>query len=89
MLGRVKNAIAAAVARVPHNRHTCRLLTRIDAALHALKGKPVYWSSDGALCERMPKGHGVELRTHFPDRAFAIACDVQNRHRWTRRFLSV
>lgn len=71
---------------IPHY-YTCTLLLRIDALLYELRGKPMYWSSDGALCERMPKGHGVEARSHFPGWMFRAACYVQNRWLWTRRLL--
>lgn len=71
------------------NPYTCRLLIRIDAVLWRLRGRRVYWATDGKLCERMPKGHGVELRSHFPAQAFIAAADIQNRHRWTRRILSI
>lgn len=70
------------------NPYTCRLFIRIDAVIYRLKGKPIYWSRDGALCERMPPGHGVELRSHFPGWMFIAACRVQNRWYWTRKVLS-
>lgn len=70
------------------NPYTCRTLTRIDALIYWLRGRKVCWL-DGTLCERMPKGHGVELRTHFPDSWFQWAADVQNRRPWTRKALSL
>lgn len=48
------------------NPYTCRTLIRIDASLWRLRGKRICWLG-GRLCERMPAGHGVELRSHFPD----------------------
>lgn len=70
------------------NPYTCRLLRRIDKVIWALRGKPVYWSSCGHLCERHPAGHGSELPTHFPGWMFVAAANIQNRHPWTRRVLS-
>lgn len=70
------------------NPYTCRLLKRIDAEIARARGKTVGWSKDGTLCEIMPKGHGVELRSIFPGRLYSIAADVQNRWRWTRKVLS-
>ena len=71
------------------NPYTCRLLIRIDMLLYRLRGRRVYWSGCGHLCERMPAGHGVELRSHFPSGWFRWAADVQNRRPWTRRVLSL
>jgi hypothetical protein len=70
------------------NPYTCRLLKRVDALLYRLRGRRVCWL-DGTLCERMSAGHGVELRSHFPDGWFRWAADVQNRRPWTRRMLSI
>jgi hypothetical protein len=71
------------------NAYTCRTLIRIDALIWRLRGRRVFWSKGGTLCERMPKGHGVELRSHFPDSWFIAAANIQNRHIWTRRVLSI
>lgn len=71
------------------NPYTCRLLIRIDSVIYRLRGREVFWAKDGVLCERMPKGHGVELRSHFPASWFIWAAAMQNRHLWTRRILSV
>jgi hypothetical protein len=70
------------------NPYTCRLLMRVDAVLYRLRGRKVCWL-DGRLCKRMPAGHGVELRSHFPDGWFRAAASLQNRHIWTRRVLSL
>lgn len=70
------------------NPYTCRLLVRIDALIWRLRGKHVCWLG-GTLCERMPKGHGVELRSHFPGSWFRWAARVQGRWIWTRRLLSL
>lgn len=70
------------------NPYVCRLLVRVDALLYRLRGRKVCWI-DGTLCERMPAGHGVELRSHFPDSWLLAACRVQNRWRWTRKVLSL
>ena len=73
------------------NPYTCRLFKRIDAMLWRLRGKRVFWGgpNSGRLCERMPAGHGVELRSHFPASWYLAACNLQNRHLWTRRVLSL
>lgn len=73
------------------NPYTCRLLLRIDELIYRLKGKRVAWSgaNGGRLCEVMPKGHGVELRSHFPGWMFVKAADAQNRWLWTRKVLSL
>lgn len=72
------------------NPYTCRLLIRADALLYKLRGRRVYWASDGRLCERMPAGHGVELRTHFRwAPLWTTAARVQNRWPWTRLVLSL
>jgi len=39
-----------------------------------LQHKPMYWSKDGALCERMPKGHGVQVYSWFPNWVFSAYC---------------
>lgn len=70
------------------NPYTCRMLIRIDALLYRLRGRRVCWLG-GMLCERMPAGHGVELRSHFPGSWFVAAAKIQNRHRWSRRVLSL
>lgn len=70
------------------NPYTCRLLVRIDAILWRLRGRKVCWLG-GTLCERMPAGHGVELRSHFPSSWFIWAAEVQNRHPWIRKALSL
>lgn len=70
------------------NPYTCRLLIRIDALLYRMRGRRVCWLG-GMLCERMPPGHGVELRSHFPGAWHAWAAVVQNRRPWTRRVLSL
>jgi hypothetical protein len=71
------------------NPYTCRLLRRIDGVLWRLRGKEVFWSSDGHLCQRYPKGHGGELPTHFPGRFYVVAASVQNRWPLTRKVLSL
>jgi hypothetical protein len=70
------------------NPYTCRLLRRVDKIIWKLRGKRVYWSSDGHLCERYPAGHGGELDTHFPGWMYVAAAKVQNRWFWTRKVLS-
>ena len=70
------------------NPYVCRLLVRVDAVIYWLRGRDVCWLG-GTLCERMPKGHGVELRSHFPSGWFIWAASVQNRWFWTRRLLSL
>jgi len=70
------------------NPYTCRLFIRCDALLYRLRGRRTCWLG-GKLCERMPKGHGVELRSHFPDRWFWAAAAIQNRWWWTRKVLSL
>lgn len=70
------------------NPYTCRLLIRIDALIYWLRGRKICWLG-GTLCERMPAGHGDELRTHFPGSWFRWAARVQNRWPWTRRVLSL
>lgn len=88
MIDRVRRAVAMATAPAgERNPYTCRLLIRIDAAIWTLRGRRTEWRA-GTLCERMPLGHGVELRTHFPGKLFALAADLQNRHFWTRKVLS-
>ena len=69
------------------NPYTCRLLIRVDALLYRLRGRRVQWRG-GTLCELMPAGHGVELRSHFPNAWFLKAAELQNTHPWTRRVLS-
>lgn len=71
------------------NPYTCRLLRRLDAVIWRFRGRNVYWATDGHLCERMPKGHGVELGSHFPDNWYIAAANMQNKHLWTRRILSL
>jgi hypothetical protein len=73
------------------NPYTCRTLKRIDEVIYRAKGKRVRWGgpNSGRLYEEMPAGHGVELRSHFPDRWFVAAANIQNRWWWTRRVLSL
>lgn len=70
------------------NPYVARLFLRIDALIWRLRGKRICWLG-GTLCERMPAGHGVELRSHFPAAWFSWAARVQNRWLWTRRILSL
>jgi hypothetical protein len=70
------------------NPYVARTLLRIDALIYRLEGRRLTWRG-GMLCEQMPAGHGVELRTHFPDWAFHYAAKLQNRWFWTRRLLSL
>lgn len=73
------------------NRYVCRTLIRIDEVIYRLKGKRVAWDgpNSGTLIEVMPKGHGAELRSHFPGWMFVKAAEIQNRWIWTRRVLSL
>ena len=70
------------------NPYTCRLLVRIDALLYRLRGRRVCWLG-GRLCERMLAGHGVELRSHFPNSWYIAAAKLQNALPWTRWVLSL
>jgi hypothetical protein len=70
------------------NPYTCRLLRRLDAVIWRVRGREVFWTRDGYLCELMPRGHGVELATHFPGAFYTAAAWVQNRWLWTRKVLS-
>ena len=70
------------------NPYVARTLIRIDALIHRLRGRRVRWY-DSVLCEQMPKGHGVELATHFPGWVHVAAARAQNRWVWTRRLLSL
>lgn len=44
--------------------------------------KDMYWTSDGALCERMPKGHGVEETSWFPGWIFLVYAWYHNNLKW-------
>lgn len=70
------------------NPYIARTFIRIDALIWRLRGKKTCWLG-GSLCERMPKGHGVELRSHFPASWHVWAANTQNRYLWTRRILSL
>ena len=53
-------------------------LKRADHALYALRfGERAYRTGDG-INLRMPKGHGVEQRSHFPGRAWLFAAWTHN-----------
>lgn len=70
------------------NPYCARSLIRVDAIIHRLAGRRVRWYH-GVLCEQMPKGHGVELLTHFPGWMHVAAAKIQNRWLWTRKLLSL
>lgn len=70
------------------NPYVARSLIRLDAIVHRARGRRVWWSN-GRLYEKMPAGHGVELRTHFPGWVHVLAAKIQNRWPRTRALLSL
>jgi hypothetical protein len=71
------------------NYYTCSTLFCIDRWIYKLKGKDTFWTKDGALVEQHKSGSLSEVRTHFPDWMFLVACRIQNKWPWTRNLLSI
>lgn len=72
------------------NPYTCLLFRHIDYFLWWLRGQKVFWAKNsGHLCKRYSKGHGGELKTHFPASWYRWACHIQNKYLWTRKILSL
>ena len=60
----------------------CKLFRRIDAAIHAFRGREVHWNKDGFPCEIKRGMRGVfqreEIPTVFPDWSYKIASWVKS-----------
>lgn len=59
-----------------NNLHVCRTFRRIDAAIHALRGKEVHWNKQGLPCEVVRGAGGAfkrqEIPTVFPHWAYKV-----------------
>lgn len=66
-----------------YNYYTCRLFRRIDWFIYWIKGQRPHWTKG-----RLAIGHS-EATTYFPGRAYRWACDLQNKHYWTRIILNI
>lgn len=57
-----------------------KALLRIDAAIHALKGKEVHWDRGGNPCEIVPTARGFkkqEIKKSFPNLVYQIAIIIE------------
>ena len=58
------------------NPQICKLFRRVDAALHALRGREVHWDKEGLPCEikRGPRGtfQKQEIPTVFPHWSYKL-----------------
>lgn len=59
-----------------YNLHICKTLRRIDAALHALRGKEVHWNKEGLPCEVVRTAKGTfkkqDIPTIFPNWTYKL-----------------
>jgi hypothetical protein len=66
-----------------YHPYTCYLFRRLDWLILWLTGQQPRWSK-GRLCVKH-----WEANTHFPGWAYRWACDMQNKHYWTRLILDL